>query len=318
MEKTEREQLIQESTGKIKSVKNIETTENTSDDISKNESNRKENKKALKIFIPLLITAVLIGGAAGASIMYFDIPSMVAKYSGMAGELLQLIGYWGVIITALIGYIYPRVIYKQCRGEYEKCILEARSAQTVQIADSESDGDTVDGDTVDEVEPDEEIIYKIDKKLSDAMQVLSITTILQMMCYGMGVCNLSVIIEKHFALWGISTVVFVIGIYFSMKNQQLLIDFTKIMNPELEGSVYDMKFHEKWEESCDEMAKLFIYKSSYKAYRAGNIACVVLWIIAAFLGMSFGAGPLPVIFVSIIWLVMSMAYCNEAKKLDKY
>ena len=290
-----------------KTIQPIEVNEKTNkncdlSDISKEQSIRNENKKALKKFVPIVIASTIVGAVSGASVMLLDVSSIVTKIQGTAGEILQLIGYWGVIITALIGYTYPRVVYKKSKAEYEKCVSDA---QAVSVAGKEE-------------EPDEEIIFNIEKKMNNAMEVLGASNILQMMFYGIGMCNISQGVEKHWILLIVVTIVFVAGIYITIKNQQLMVDLAKIMNPELEGSVYDMKFHEKWEESCDEMAKLFIYQSAYKAYQAGNKACVVLWVISAFMGMAFGTGPLPIIFVSIIWLVLSMVYCREAKKLDKH
>ena len=51
--------------------------------------------------------------------------------------------------------------------------------------------------------------------------------------------------------------------------QQMTVDFQKIMNPEKQGSVYDLRFQKKWEESCDELEKFTIYRSAYKAYSTG-------------------------------------------------
>ena len=49
----------------------------------------------------------------------------------------------------------------------------------------------------------------------------------------------------------IALIVFIAGNFLRMKLQQMTVDFQKIMNPEKQGSVYDLRFQKKWEESCD-------------------------------------------------------------------
>ena len=91
----------------------------------------------------------------------------------------------------------------------------------------------------------------------------------------------------------------------------------KEMNPSKKGSVYNVKFRDKWEESCDELEKVIIYKSAYKAYKTTALTCIVLWVVTATLSIAFKTGPLPSIAVSIIWLVQTVSYCREAMKLER-
>ena len=104
---------------------------------------------------------------------------------------------------------------------------------------------------------------------------------------------------------------------FILLAQRKIIDFLKEMNPEKKGSIYDVKFSKKWEESCDEAEKLAIYKCGYKAYNSVNTACIVLWLFC-FIGSSiWNFGIMPVAMVSIIWFVLITSYTLESYKISK-
>ena len=129
--------------------------------------------------------------------------------------------------------------------------------------------------------------------------------------------DLEYFVSSNHVLMIVTVVVFIVGSLVQTKQQQLMVDLEKEMNPSKTGSVYDSKFRDKWEESCDEMEKMMIYKSAYKAYKSAGLACLFLWVITAILSIAFKTGPLPCIAVSIIWLVMTVSYCREAMRLDK-
>ena len=57
---------------------------------------------------------------------------------------------------------------------------------------------------------------------------------------------------------------------------------TKELNPEKKGSVYDVKFVDKWEDSCDEAEKILIYKCAYKTYNKMSGLYIGLWIFCVF------------------------------------
>ena len=101
---------------------------------------------------------------------------------------------------------------------------------------------------------------------------------------------------------------FIVGVLTLTVLQQKIVDCVRLMNPEKRGSVYDMNFNKKWEESCDEAEKFMIYKAAYKAYRVVSILCVFLWMIFVILGMVTGIGFLPTITVIIIWVVLVCVY----------
>lgn len=110
---------------------------------------------------------------------------------------------------------------------------------------------------------------------------------------------------------------FMVGNAGIIAFQKLGVDIIKKMNPEKKGSIFDTRFADKWEASCDEAQKMIIYKSAYKAYKNVSICCVLFWVIATLGDMFFQTGLLPIILVSVIWLVQALSYMLESMKLEK-
>jgi hypothetical protein len=89
------------------------------------------------------------------------------------------------------------------------------------------------------------------------------------------------------------------------------------MNPEKQGSVYDMKFHKKWLDSCDEAEQRQIGQAAYHAFRVTRMACLVLWLVLMLLDLPFGFGPLPALAVLLLWGVMQISYALECIRLSR-
>ena len=94
-------------------------------------------------------------------------------------------------------------------------------------------------------------------------------------------------------------------------------DLTKKMNPEKRGSVYDMKFQERWWESCDEAERRQIGQASYKAYVTVSRFCPYCWGVLLLGNMVFHYGILPGAVVLVIWAVLSVSYTREAIRLGR-
>ena len=99
--------------------------------------------------------------------------------------------------------------------------------------------------------------------------------------------------------------------------QQKLVDMTKKLNPEKQGSVYDPKFHEKWLASCDEAERAIIGQCAMKAYQAVTFTCLALWTVFVLGGIHFDWGFLPVIPVCVVWGVNQSVYGYWAIRLSR-
>ena len=268
---------------------------------NKTENNKKENKAALKKFIPMLIVCALIGGLVGGASSFIGYSDFSGSIVEAALLIVNMVSPWAVIILGVLSFIVCWVIYRKARAMYEGALTSAK----------------VTGESGESGEPDEQIIEAVEDKLSQGMFILSVIMIVQMLFFGIMMADLENIADSSFALAMAATGVFVAGNLAQLKQQQLMVDLEKEMNPSKKGSVYDAKFRDKWEESCDELEKIIIYKSAHKAYKTTALTCVILWIVTATLSIAFKTGPLPSIAVSIIWLVQTVSYCREAMKLER-
>lgn len=119
--------------------------------------------------------------------------------------------------------------------------------------------------------------------------------------------------QMFFSGWGAFMANFVVCVVL----QQKLVDLTKRLNPEKQGSVYDTKFQKKWYESCDEAERLIIGQCAMKAYQAMGRVCLGLWLVFLLGGMFFDWGFLPSLAVCIVWGVGQSVYSWYAVKLGK-
>ena len=92
---------------------------------------------------------------------------------------------------------------------------------------------------------------------------------------------------------------------------------SKEINPEKRGSVYDMKFQERWLESCDEAERRQIGQASYKAYTTLNKFCPYCWGVLFLGNMIFHYGILPSTVVLLVWAVLTVSYTREAIRLSR-
>jgi len=99
--------------------------------------------------------------------------------------------------------------------------------------------------------------------------------------------------------------------------QQKVVNFTKELNPEKRGSIFDKRFHKIWLESCDEAEKRTVFESAFTSYKATNIACMLMWFYCIAGIMVFDFGIAPVFIVTIIWLTSSVSYCIKAMAIEK-
>ena len=123
--------------------------------------------------------------------------------------------------------------------------------------------------------------------------------------------------EAPMAIRSLLLVVFLVVIALAILLQQKTVDLTKKMNPEKRGSVYDMKFQERWWESCDEAERRQIGQASYKAYVTVSRFCPYCWGVLLLGNMVFHYGILPSAVVLVIWAVLSVSYTREAIRLGR-
>lgn len=170
-------------------------------------------------------------------------------------------------------------------------------------------------------EEDEAFTKIIEHKVDLSLFFVSILMILEFMFLpiGMGLVARSenLLANQSVVISMIVIFCFIVGIVGVIICQKFGVDLIKEMNPEKRGNIFDTRFVDKWEASCDEAQKMMIYKSAYKSYKSVNIACILLWTISALGDMILQTGLLPVVLISIIWFVQNLSYYLEAFKLER-
>lgn len=109
----------------------------------------------------------------------------------------------------------------------------------------------------------------------------------------------------------------VVAIFFCIGLQRRVVDLIRQMNPEKQGSVYDLKFRQKWYDSCDEAERRRIGEAAYAAYLATTYSSLILWVLMALLNLFLPIGPLPVLVALVPWGVAQLSYILHCIRADR-
>lgn len=260
---------------------------------TKNDEIKRENRKALKTYIPTLILCAAVGGVFGFFAYASGLQQAAGQITSWAKAASFALSPYCVIGVVLISLILSLYQYYQAKKLY------ADFDENQDLGDEEEDPFT-----------------RADHKLSFSVSVSGIGTITAMMFFAVVFCDMDRHLEAHRLLILVTVFFFVGGLFLTVRMQQLQVDFMKHMSPSMKGSVYDRKFHEKWEESCDEAEKLVIYRASYRAFRVANTVCSAGWAVLTVGTMIFHYGCLPSVVIAALWLLMNVTYYREAMRLE--
>ncbi len=244
--------------------------------------NKKEDKKQLKKFFLILFVSFIAGGVLGFCVSFAEGNPADVFASGMY-EIMKYVvtyGMWGIL---LLSWLFFLPLYTKCKKTYR----------------------TWDGE-------EEESIDKVEIWLSYLMLESAICMIVNFFIFA---ASMSMMFGSINQL--IITAVFMVNMATVIIQQNLEVKMERDINPEKKGSVFDMKFQKKWEDSCDEAEKLMIYKCSHAAYKAVNYTCILLWMFCAMGCTIWNFGIIPVTMITIIWGVMLIAYSITGIRLYK-
>lgn len=274
-------------------MRRIKKETKTNQQEQKLETIKKDNKKAIIPFAIMLIISMVGGGIIGAvGVMGFrEIKDPMEFSIQLENNLILLLGNispWIMVGTSVVSLIVCLLMLGLAKKEFRKSSY---------------------------VEDDD--LRKIEMKLTIALMVSIIQMMIQFLFFSLATMSAFIVNTKESAInVFLAVFLFFVGVAISIVLQQQSVDFTKEMNPEKQGSVYDKKFAKKWLESCDEAEQLIIYKASYKAYQTTNMLCIGLWLVLTMLGYFLRTGLLAIVIVITFWAVINIAYSLEASKLE--
>ena len=247
---------------------------------------KSENQKALPKFLGILVVAGLIGGVLGG-------------LSGAAGYFWEGHDDLGGTIAHLLGVASPWALTLCAAVLLGLGLRQYRKAKT---AFRSWDGE------------DENVMQQAEERLSWTLLLDSLTVIVSFFFFNAGTAKLPQGSDGNTIPL---LVVFLVVTALAVLLQQKTVDLTKEMNPEKKGSVYDMKFQERWWESCDEAERRQIGQASYKAYVTVSRFCPYCWGVLFLGNMIFHYGILPSAVVLVIWAVLTVSYTREAIRLGR-
>lgn len=254
---------------------------------------RQDNRKAVKVFAGIMAASVIFGAITGfliamAGDSIANIPELFRKFSADNARIIYIL--FSIILLILTA------------AEAIGCIQSIRKSREKITGFMEDD--------------EEEDFVLIGKYLSTHILITNIIIILHFICFSVNIFlfmgHMKTDSDIGFLLLGI--LVLIIGAAVMILLQQKLVDCIRLLNPEKKGSVYDIGFYKKWEESSDEAELFWSYKAAYKSFRAVNTACIILWIFFVLQGMITGTGFFSALTALIIWAVSIVVYSYHIMK----
>lgn len=258
--------------------------------VEKVKENRAADKKAFGKFLSILALSVVLGFVVGM-VAVATMGKQDMLIAGIKNVTMMIAPFCSIVVTTIV-LIMTMIWIKQARKLYASW-----------------DGE------------DEELIDKVEGKLSLGLIVTSVNMILGYLFFTMGIYSIEmdVLLQFYNAFRGVGIFGGLIyTLIVCVVLQKSLVNFTKEINPEKQGSVYDTKFQKNWLASCDESEQRQVHQAGFKAWQAGTNTCLVLWVFT-FIGMMvWDFGMIPVLMVITIWLVMTIRYHVECIRLSKH
>lgn len=243
---------------------------------------KKENGKAFIRFIIILFIATIFGGAIGITTQIFQEKVSIFLKIGLT-QFIESISFYGICVCSILLSGASLVIYFRCKSQLKKKEMD-----------------------------EDELLDRVELQLNYPILFTNICMILDFLFFAGGIADIS-----NSRQVGMTLVAFLISIAVIVLIQQKTIDLLRVLNPEKKGSVYDMNFSHKWEESSDEAEKLIIYKASYISFRYTTMSCIGIWLVLMIGSNVTDIGILPIACVVVIWMVQTVSYCIASMRITK-
>lgn len=167
---------------------------------------------------------------------------------------------------------------------------------------------------------DEESIENTERLIDIAVSVLTVGFIVFLMLLGMWSYTVNSLMDKEtflsmFPVILAVYVVFIGDMIFTLAMQRACVQLVKKINPEKKGEVLALNFQKEWEGSMDEAQKQMTFEAGYRTFKFMNYAFLVGWVVTL-MGTYFGLSLEPVVFVSLLWLAMTVVYVVYGYKIE--
>ena len=247
-----------------------------------NNAVKRDNRKALPKYLLILFVAAIFGGILGFAAGWLGHDNISEAIAAAVVGGLTAAAPWALLATSVVSLALILWLYRGAKALYTGW-------------DGEND----------------DVMDRADEKLNWALLLAAAQFVLDMFFFAVAQSG-----KNMAALW--SVLFFLVSIFLIVFAQQKIVDLTRRMNPEKQGSVYDVKFKKKWFESCDEAEQKQIGQAAYKAYNVVSTACPILWAALLMLSYAFHFELLmPTFTMCFIWLLLNVSYCLESIRLGR-
>lgn len=245
---------------------------------------KSDNRRALPKYILVLFIAAFFGALAGFAAGIVGAGNLSESIKTAVNTALTAAAPWGIPVTSVVFLGLGWWFYTKARRLYS----------------------TWDGEA-------EEPVDTAEETLSWALLMSAIALLWDFFFLSaLVVCGAGSLLEQ---LGGVA--LFLVSVVVIVVHQQKVVDLTRRINPEKQGSIYDLKFQKKWIDSCDESEKRQIGQACYKAYRAATNTCLWLWVVLLVVHYAFDTGLLPIAAVLVVFGVLQVVYTLECIRLSR-
>ena len=228
----------------------------------------RDNRKALPKFLVMILAAALVGGAVGFfSAMASDSFSGEALQARVEAALTALVP-WGLPVCMAVLLIPAAVLLGKARAQFAAW-----------------DGE------------DEDVGFALEDRLNVVMLLSILVMIVGLFFLSLGLLYA----VGSFDLLA-NTAFFLVDMVAIMLLQQKIVDLTRRMNPEKEGSVYE---------------RAQIGQASYQAFQTTSGVCMIMWLVLLLGSLFYPTGILPTLSVLVIYGVLQCRYLTECIRMHR-
>lgn len=246
----------------------------------------RDNRKSWPKFVAVLIVALFAGGALGTAITWImENPSRdeVIRHLGVA---LGACAPW-IMLCALLFWVGSMVCYRRGKDSFASW-----------------DGE------------DEDVPESAEHLLSWSILWATVAQFFAFTSFSVVVSLIPLGYTDYIALLA-AIVGLLVVTFLVLFTQQRVVDLTRRINPEKQGSVYDFKFQKKWLASCDEAERQRIGQAAYSSFLVTSRTAMIVWIAMVLVNLYLPIGPLPVLAALIPWGVGQISYLVACLKMER-
>lgn len=238
----------------------------------KSDAVKRDNRKALPKYLLILLAAAIFGGVMGFAAGWLGHDDLSETLADALANGLITGAPWAMLATSVVSLAVILVLYRGARRLFAGW-----------------DGES------------EEVMDRAGEKLNWALLLTTAQIVLDMFFFSAAIMGRSMA-----ALWAVLG--FIVSVFLLIFAQQKVVDLTRRMNPEKQGSVYDLHFRKKWLDSCDEAERREIGEAAYQAFIVTNSVCPFLWLAMVLLNFVFDLGLMPSAMVLLVWGCLQVSY----------